>query len=57
VEVEALPAVSRLVTGERVVRSEGGFNGSHQRHVASYRLDLVAVCRGPLGADRRVPRR
>jgi hypothetical protein len=49
--------VSRLVTGERVVRSEGGFNGSHQRHVASYRLDLVAVCRGPLGADRRVPRR
>jgi SAM-dependent methyltransferase len=38
VEVEAVPAVSRLVTGERVVTSEGGFNPSYQRHVATYRL-------------------
>jgi SAM-dependent methyltransferase len=28
----------RLVTGERVVTAEGGFNPSYQRHVASYRL-------------------
>jgi SAM-dependent methyltransferase len=28
----------KLVTGERVVTSEGGFNPSYQRHVATYRL-------------------
>jgi SAM-dependent methyltransferase len=28
----------RLVTGERVVTDEGGFNPSYQRHVATYRL-------------------
>lgn len=28
----------RLVTGERVVTSEGGFNPTYQRHVATYRL-------------------
>lgn len=28
----------RLVTGERVVTTEGGFNPSYQRHVAAYRL-------------------
>jgi SAM-dependent methyltransferase len=28
----------RLVTGERVVTAEGGFNSSYQRHVATYRL-------------------
>ena len=28
----------RLVTGERVVTAEGGFNPSYQRHVATYRL-------------------
>jgi SAM-dependent methyltransferase len=28
----------KLVTGERVVTSEGGFNPTYQRHVATYRL-------------------
>ena len=28
----------KLVTGERVVTAEGGFNPSYQRHVATYRL-------------------
>ena len=28
----------RLVTGERVVTAEGGFNPTYQRHVATYRL-------------------
>jgi SAM-dependent methyltransferase len=28
----------KLVTGERVVTDEGGFNPSYQRHVATYRL-------------------
>jgi SAM-dependent methyltransferase len=30
--------VSRVVTGERVVTAEGGFNPTYQRHVATYRL-------------------
>jgi SAM-dependent methyltransferase len=38
VALEEVPAVSRLVTGERVVTDEGGFNPSYQRHVATYRL-------------------
>jgi SAM-dependent methyltransferase len=28
----------KLITGERVVTAEGGFNSSYQRHVATYRL-------------------
>jgi SAM-dependent methyltransferase len=35
--VEEVLAVS-LVTGERVVTAEGGFNPTYQRHVATYRL-------------------
>ena len=30
--------MSRVVTGERVVTAEGGFNPTYQRHVATYRL-------------------
>ncbi len=30
--------MSRVVTGERVVTAEGGFNLSYQRHAATYRL-------------------
>jgi SAM-dependent methyltransferase len=37
VEVEEVPAV-KLVTGERVVTAEGGFNPTYQRHAATYRL-------------------
>jgi SAM-dependent methyltransferase len=37
VALEEVPAVS-LVTGERVVTAEGGFNPTYQRHVATYRL-------------------
>jgi SAM-dependent methyltransferase len=37
VALEEVHAVS-LVTGERVVTAEGGFNPTYQRHVAAYRL-------------------
>ncbi len=38
--------MSRLVTGERVVTAEGGFNPTYQRHVATYRLCAALL---PLG--------
>ncbi len=36
----------RLVTGERVVTAEGGFNPTYQRHVATYRLCAALLPEG-----------
>ena len=33
-----------MITGERVVTSEGGFNPTYQRHVATYRLLRARCC-------------
>ena len=38
--------VVSLVTGERVVTAEGGFNPTYQRHVAAYRLCALVLPEG-----------
>jgi SAM-dependent methyltransferase len=45
VALEEVHAVS-LVTGERVVTAEGGFNPTYQRHVATYRLCAPLLPKG-----------